>query len=165
MANIVCPGLLGAIRNPWPEQSRWLIALLFMHTILNAQSTGKMLFHSQVGSMEDGSHLICLVHLKVNPTAATGNKEYSSLVIKHCPGPALQPRAQGQECFVCKLKHGCHWPKAGNMSCIFPCAWQQCPHECENCRAAEHAAVGCPDMKTFKQVLLAIAVGAAGITE
>jgi hypothetical protein len=83
MASADCHRSLGAIRNPWLAQSRWLIALLFMHTIYIAQLTVKMLFHSLAGSMGDGSHLIFAVHSRVSPTAATG-KGYSSFVIKYC---------------------------------------------------------------------------------
>ena len=57
-----------------------------------SQSMVQTLFHSLAGFMEAGSHQICLGHSKVSPTAATG-KGYSSLVIKHCASPTLQPRA------------------------------------------------------------------------
>jgi hypothetical protein len=72
MVSAVYPEWLGAIRNPWRARSRWQIALLFMHTISIAQSMVQRLFHSLAGFMGAGSHLICLGHSKVSPTAATG---------------------------------------------------------------------------------------------
>jgi hypothetical protein len=90
MVRVACRGLLGAIRSPWLAQSRWLTALLFTHTILIAPSTAQRLFRSLVASMVDGSHQIWLGHSKVKPIAASGDG-CSSLVIKHCAGPVLQP--------------------------------------------------------------------------
>jgi hypothetical protein len=72
MASVDCHRLLGAIRSHWLEQNLWLIALLFTLTILTAQSMVRMLLRSLAGSMGGGSHLICLGHSRVSPTAATG---------------------------------------------------------------------------------------------
>jgi hypothetical protein len=81
MVSTVYQGWLGAIHNLWLVQNHWLIALLFMHTLLIAQSTVQMLFHSLAGFMGDGSHLTYVGHSRVSPTATTG-KTQSYLVIK-----------------------------------------------------------------------------------
>jgi hypothetical protein len=73
MVIVVCRGLHGAIRNPWQEQSRWQIALLFTRTISNAQWTVHGLSHSLVASMEAGSPQIYQGPSRANPTAMIGN--------------------------------------------------------------------------------------------
>jgi hypothetical protein len=72
MASGACHMSLGAILIPWLEQSLWLIALLFTLTISIAGWAMQMLFLSLGNFMEDGLHLNCAGHLKVNLTVATG---------------------------------------------------------------------------------------------
>ncbi len=82
MVRAACHRSLGVIRIPLQERSRWLTALLFMHTISSAVWTVPGLLHSQEIFTADGSHQICLGHLRASLAVADG---------KHPPGHNIHP--------------------------------------------------------------------------